>query len=75
MRIQDFFQKAEELAATLHNEDYKRRAYNTIRTAENKILGSFPAPVQEWPEQWHEAAIQTAKKHFDFYGVEYADGE
>jgi hypothetical protein len=75
MRAQEFFQKAEELAGSLQDENYKSRAYNVIRTAENKILGSFPAPVQDWPEQWHEAAIQTAKQHFDFYGVEYVEGE
>ena len=66
--IQEFFQKAENLAKDLTER-------NMIRQIEVKCLKSFPEPLPEWPKEWHKAGIEYAKHHFDYYGIEYPEGD
>jgi hypothetical protein len=74
MRAQEFFQKAEELAAGLCSYSANRTA-EVIRTTKNSVYDLYPANVKDWPDEWHKTAIQAAKHRFDFYGVEYVEGE
>jgi len=72
MRFQDFFQKVIQLAEGLEDD---KRTYTMIRQIEVKCLKSFPEPLPEWPKEWHKAGIQYAKHHFDYYGIEYPEGD
>lgn len=74
MTIQEFFQKAENLA-----KDFPQRT--AIRKIENNILQAYSRQIGEvvhpdsWPESWHKAGIQRAKAIFDAQGLEYPEGD
>lgn len=74
MKIQDFFQQAENLANNLAERTAIRKIENNILEAYNRQLGEVIHP-DNWPDKWHKESIQRAKEIFDAQGLEYPEGD
>ena len=74
MKIQEFFQKAENLAKDFTERTAIRKIENNILETYNRHFGEAIHP-DTWPEQWHKESIQRAKASFDAQGLEYPEGD
>ena len=72
MRIQEFFQKSENLAKDLTERTAIRKIENNILQAYSRQIGEVVHP-DSWPESWHKESIQRAKAIFDAQGLEYPE--